>query len=232
MSNKKIETLVQKPELTFFENEEMFRMLDFDVESTLDMKSESVEEYMRSNTGHALSEVEKDALYATAQNLYVEFKNYLREAKFNFFFNRAQYNLLTDLLLKKLEYDVNTLFIAMELNTMLKELHNTKFVTDTELVEMKLTATELTYMYHLIQNHKVKGLCKEAYTFAELLTRIGNVSKIINFYDAKAKSLVEDIQKWALRFDGSDALMGELVPSKETVSQSEETYSTVEDIQK
>ena len=38
MSENKLETLTIKPDLTFFENEEMFRMLDFDVEANLDSK--------------------------------------------------------------------------------------------------------------------------------------------------------------------------------------------------
>lgn len=211
----KLETLAVKPELTFFENEEMFRMIDFDTEANLDSKIESVENYMSENTGEGKTDVEKDQLYANAQSLYVEYKNELREAKFNFYFNRPQYNLLTNLLLKKLEYDVNTLFIAMELHEMLKNLHGSKFQNDIELKDIKLTATELTYVYHLIQTYKVKGLTNEAFTFASLLTRIGEVSKIINFYDAKAKALVEDIQKWALTLDGSETLMGEVIPAED-----------------
>jgi hypothetical protein len=78
-----------------------------------------------------------------------------------------------------------------------------------------MNATELTYVYHLIQGYKVKGLTKEARTFASLLNRIGDASKIINYYDAKAKSLVEDIQKWALTLDGSDLLMAEVLPNTE-----------------
>jgi hypothetical protein len=170
---------------------------------------------MKENTGEGKTDVEKDSLYANAQQLYVDYKNELRDAKFNFFFNRPQYNLLTDLLLKKLEYDVNTLFIAMELNEMLKSIHGTKFQNDSDLAEIKLTATELTYVYHLIQTHKVKGLTQQAYTFASLLTRIGDVSKLINYYDAKAKSLVEDIQKWALSLDGNESIMSEVLPSQD-----------------
>ena len=215
MSENKLETLTIKPDLTFFENEEMFRMLDFDVEANLDSKIESVENYMKENTGEGKTDVEKDSLYANAQQLYVDYKNELRDAKFNFFFNRPQYNLLTDLLLKKLEYDVNTLFIAMELNEMLKSIHGSKFENDVQISEIKLTATELTYVYHLIQTHKVKGLTQQAYTFASLLTRIGDVSKLINFYDAKAKSLVEDIQKWALSLDGNESIMSEVLPSQD-----------------
>lgn len=215
MQDKKLETLAVKPELTFFENEEMFRMIDFDVEANLDSKIESVENYMSENTGEGKTDVEKDQLYANAQSLYVEYKNELREAKFNFYFNRPQYNLLTNLLLKKLEYDVNTLFIAMELHEMLKNLHGSKFQNDVELKDIKLTATELTYVYHLIQTYKVRGLTNEAFTFASLLTRIGEASKIINYYDAKAKSLVDDIQKWALKLDGSETLMGEVIPAED-----------------
>ena len=170
---------------------------------------------MKENTGEGKIDVEKDSLYANAQQLYVDYKNELRDAKFNFFFNRHQYNLLTDLLLKKLEYDVNTLFIAMELNEMLKSIHGSKFENDFQISEIKLTATELTYVYHLIQTHKVKGLTQQAYTFASLLTRIGDVSKLINFYDAKAKSLVEDIQKWALSLDGNESIMSEVLPSQD-----------------
>lgn len=210
---EKFENVVNKPELTFFENEEMFRIMDFDVESSLDSKMESVENYMSDNNGTGMTDLEKDAIYANAQSIYVDYKNDLREAKFNFYFNRPQYNLLSDLLLKKLEYDVNTLFVALELDNMLNSIHDTKFKNDKELVVVKMNATELTYVYHLIQGYKVKGLTKEAYTFASLLNRIGDASKIINYYDAKAKSLVEDIQRWALTLDGSDTLMAEVIPT-------------------
>ena len=67
----------------------------------------------------------------------------------------------------------------------------------------------------MIQTHKVKGLTQQAYTFASLLTRIGDVSKLINYYDAKAKSLVEDIQKWALSLDGNESIMSEVLPSQD-----------------
>ena len=215
---EKFENVVNKPELTFFENEEMFRIMDFDVESSLDSKMESVEKYMSDNNGVGMSDIEKDSIYANAQSLYVDYKNELREAKFNFYFNRPQYNLLSDLLLKKLEFDVNTLFVALELDNMLKSIYDTKFKNDSELVAVKMNATELTYVYHLIQGYKVKGLTKEARTFASLLNRIGDASKIINYYDAKAKSLVEDIQKWALTLDGSDLLMAEVLPTNTEIN--------------
>jgi len=214
--NQNVQVNTVKPELSFFENEVLNRLLNFDRELLLDSKAEEVENFMKNNPGHGLSEESKDALYGNAQNLYNEYKKALRDVKFNFYLNRPQYNLLTDLLLKKLDYDVNTVFIAIELTELLGGMEGTKYQNDTEIKLFEVTATELTYIYHLIQNHKVKGLTKEAYIFSKLLVRIGEVSKVINYYDATAKRLPEDIQQWALRMDASDVVKGESLPVTET----------------
>ena len=82
-----------------------------------------------------------------------------------------------------------------------------------DLVQCQLCGyTAKNLQFHLLFRH---AITQQAYTFASLLTRIGDVSKLINYYDAKAKSLVEDIQKWALSLDGSDVLMGEVLPTEE-----------------
>lgn len=214
--DKKIQVNTVKPELSFFENEVLNRLLNFDRELMLDSKIEEVENFLKNNPGHGLSEDVKDAIYGNAQHLYNEYKKSLRDVKFNFFLNRPNYNLLTDLILKKLEYDVNTVFIAIELTELLGGMEGTKYQNDTETKLFEVTATELTYIYHLIQAHKVKGLTKEAYTFSKLLMRIGEVSKVINYYDARAKSLPEEIQQWALRMDASDVVKGESLPVTET----------------
>ena len=102
--NQNVQVNTVKPELSFFENEVLNRLLNFDRELLLDSKSEEVEDFMKNNPGHGLSEEVKDVLYGNAQNLYNEYKKALRDVKFNFYLNRPQYNLLTDLILKKLEY--------------------------------------------------------------------------------------------------------------------------------
>jgi len=215
---EKIQVNTVKPELSFFENEVLNRLLNFDRELLLDGKSDEVRSYMENNPGHGLSEVEKDMLYAKAQSIYVEFKKSLRDVKFNFYLNRPQYNLLTDLLLKRIEYDVNTVFIAIELTEILGGMEGTKYTNDKEIKLFEVDATELTYIYHLIQNHKVKGLTKEAYTFSKLLVRIGELSKVINYYDALAKSLPDEIAQWALRMDATDVVQGETLSVTETQS--------------
>jgi len=214
--DKNIQVNTVKPELSFFENEVLNRLLNFDRELLLDSKIEEVENFLKNNPGHGLSEEAKDALYGNAQYLYNEYKKNLRDIRFNFYLNRPQYNLLTDLILKKLEYDVNTVFIAIELTELLGNMEGTKYQNDTDIKLFEVTATELTYIYHLIQSHKVKGLNKEAYVFSKLLMRIGEVSKVINYYDARAKALPEEIQQWALRMDATDVVKGESLPMTET----------------
>ena len=107
---------------------------------------------------------------------------------------------------EKLEYDVNTVFIAVELTNLLGTMKDIKFANDTEVKEFKVDATEITYIYHLIATHKVKGLTKDSYVFADILRRIGEISKVFNYYDTTGKNMAQDVQDWVVLFDESITL--------------------------
>lgn len=198
---EKIETKVVKPEISFIENDMVNLILTPEEEAKLDNKMQEIESYINGNSGKGLEEIEKDFLYTSAQSLWHSYVNALKEAKYNFQLNRPQHKFLTDLLLTKLEYDVNTVFFAIELTDMLGGMKEVKFTNDTDLVAIPVNATEITYIYHLISNHKVKGLTKDSYTFSKLLLKIGGISKIFNYYEAASKNLSQDIQDWVLTFD-------------------------------
>ena len=108
---------------------------------------------------------------------------------------------LTDLLIKNLEYDVNTVFSAIELTDLLSNMKSVKFTDDNQVIAFPVNATEITYIYHLISPHKVKGLTKNAYIFAQVLRRIGDISKIFNYYDTAGKNMSTEIQNWATAFE-------------------------------
>ena len=190
-----------KPDLNFNENDISYRVLNIDYESKLDKKIDVINEHIKNNDGYNKPENEKDMLYATAQIFWKEYQMELRGAKFNFYMNRPQYNLLTDILLKRLEYTVDTVFLAIELSDLLGFMKESKFISDKDLNKYEVTATEITYIYHLIAPYKIKGLTKEAFIFADILKRIGIISRVIAYYDATAKSLNKDITDWVSSFE-------------------------------
>ena len=199
MSN--IETNVTKPETSFYENEVENLIIDGSYESSLENKIKSIEDFIEKNDGKGKSEKEQDELYKNGQNLWREYTNGLRDTKYNFHLNRPQWKFLTDLILSKLEYDVNTVFFAIELTDLLGSMKDTKYTNDTELISFKVNATEITYIYHLIAQHKIKGLTKDAYLFSQILVRIGSISKVFNYYDNYGKNLSTDIQNWVTSFE-------------------------------
>ena len=205
MSN--IQTNVQKPDVTFTDKENnLYTILSYDFENGLDIKIKELADFMANNTGRGKSDEEKDEIYAKAQMIWNEYIALLKATKYNLNLDRAQYNFLTDLIVKKLEYDVNTVFIAVELTNLLGTMKDIKFANDTEVKEFKVDATEITYIYHLIATHKVKGLTKDSYVFADILRRIGEISKVFNYYDTTGKNMAQDVQDWVVLFDESITL--------------------------
>lgn len=205
MSN--IQTNVQKPDVTFTDKENnLYTILSYDFENGLDIKIKELADYMTNNTGRDKSDEEKDEIYAKAQMIWNEYIALLKATKYNLNLDRSQYNFLTDLIVKKLEYDVNTVFIAVELTNLLGTMKDIKFANDTEVKEFKVDATEITYIYHLIATHKVKGLTKDSYVFADILRRIGEISKVFNYYDTTGKNMAQDVQDWVVLFDESITL--------------------------
>lgn len=201
MSNK-IETNVVKPEIKFFENETEFIIIDSQWETQLDEKIVEIENYIKNNNGKGKSEEKKDELYKNAQTIWREYASTLTNTKYNFFLNRKQYKFLTDLILQKMEYDVNTVFFAIELTNLLGQMkEDSRYTNDEDLIGFPVDATEITYIYHLISKHKVKGLTNNSYLFAQVLRRIGDISKVFNYYDTSGKNLSTEIQNWVVTFE-------------------------------
>lgn len=196
----KIETNVVKPEIKFVANDNEYLLIDTENETTLDNSIVGIENYLN-QSGKGKTEAEKDELYQNAQDLWNDYATKMKSVKYNFHLNRGQWKFLTDLLLSKLEYDVNTVFFAIELVDLLGTLRDVKYTNDTELKHVPVNATEITYVYHLISKHKVKGLTKDSFLFSEILIKIGEISKLFNYYDAVGKNLSTDIQNWVTSFE-------------------------------
>jgi hypothetical protein len=213
MGNKpKLENHVIKPSVSVFENEVEYRLMPFMTELSLDSKIEELENFMKNNHGFGKSEEDKDKLYDDAKALWRSFTNEFKEVVYTFYLNKKQYQYLMDLLKDKLEYDVNTVFFAIELTKLLGNWTEEGSSKDDNTLKGYLAdATETTYIYHLIAKHKIKGISASTYRFSEILLRIGEISKIVSYYDTHAKNLSKEIQDWVSAFDG--IVPGEVQPT-------------------
>jgi hypothetical protein len=197
---EQIVTNVLKPQVNFTNLGVEYKDIDTDSESNLDSKIREVRDFTINNHGEGKSSQEKDNLYLESHKLWKNFINELNEVKYNFYLNKDQWTFLTELVLEKLEYDINSVFFAIELKELFEALKEMKYKGD-EMISYPVNATEVTYIYHLISKHTVKGLTKDSYLFSEVLLLIGNISKIFNYYDTTGKNLSTDIQDWVLTFE-------------------------------
>ena len=228
MSKNTVETNVVKPSLSIFENEINNRLITVESETKLDSKIKDIEDFMNNNHGRGKSELEKDKLYGDAKALWEIYAEELRNVIYTYYLNRKQYQFLIDLLRDKMEYDVNTVFLAIELTNMLGEWNTIGTENEDKSVKgYPADATEITYIYHLISKHKVKGLTHSSYRFAEVLRRIGDISKVISYYDTQAKNLSKEIQQWVASFEDNISVEGkdwgketsESTPAKEMMNE-------------
>lgn len=198
-----IETAVIKPKMAIFDKENEYRLISTQDELDLDKGIQDLDDYLNNNHGLGKTEEEKDELYGKAKELWGAYAKTLIDTKYTFYLNRKQYKFLSNLLRDQLEYDVNTIFLAIELTEMLSEWYNTqKPKNDDEVTGFLSTPTDVTYMYHLIAKHKVKGLTADTYHFAKVLRKFGEISKIIQYYDNLSKVYSKTITDWVGSFEG------------------------------
>lgn len=203
MYNKpEIETQVIKPRMFTTFEEKDFRLLSEKEESELDKAVKDLENFMAFNHGLGKSESEKDKLYTDAKKMWETYVNIFKKINFNFYLNETQFDYFTEILRDKIEYDVNTIFFAIELtDTLGKWITQETKKGSKEVKSYQTDPVSVNYLYHLISTVKVKGLTDEAYLFSQVLKKIHEVVKIVNFYDNHAKTLSKDIQTWVASFE-------------------------------
>lgn len=196
-------SLTQKPELSFERDGKTYLIISEEQSNKLDSLKESVENFIKEKSQlSGLSEEEQDNLYKEAQTLWGEYANELKETKFFMNMTPDVSKYIAYLLNDKVEYDVNSVFFAIEISDRIKDLRKLKDEDHT----LELNATEITYFYHLLSSHKVKGLSKDTYSFVDFLLRIGELSKVINYYNTWAEHLKSDIHQWVALMDPNVSL--------------------------
>ena len=216
-------SLTQKPDLSFERDGKTYLIISEEQSSKLDKLMENVTNFMKENSdGKDLSDEEKLQLFAQAQNLWNEYANELKDTKFFMRMTPDVSKYVAQLLNDKIEYDVNSVFFAIEIADRIKDLRKLKDEDHT----LELNTTEITYFYHLLSSHKVKGLTKDTYAFVDFLLRIGEISKVINYYNTWAEHLQSDIHIWTSTMDDPNVTLDKSVDrSKPTPEVPQEVMS-------
>jgi hypothetical protein len=205
-----MDMLGDKPILKL-DNEGTLRFINETDEEALDKHITDVRAYIANNDGAGQENEVKDKLYHEAQVMYKEALSNLADVQFNLFLNRKQYKYMHDLITKNMTYTVDTIFFAIDLEQAMKTMKElANFSDDTGMGSFPFTATDITYTYHLLKDHTVKGLQTNTLVFAEILRRIADVSKIFKYYDNAIKGLHEEITEWATLWE--DGVTKEAVP--------------------
>lgn len=203
MYNKpEIETQVVKPKMSAKFEDKEYRILSEETEKALDSAVKEIENYMAFNHGLGKTESEKDELYANAKKLWEAYINQFRSSVLTYHLNKGQFEYLTEMLRDKIEYDTNTIFFAIELtNTLGTWATEGSSADDKSIKSYDTDPISVNYLFHLISTVKVKGLTEESYLFSQVLRKIHDVTRIVNFYDNHAKTLSKDIQDWVGSFE-------------------------------
>lgn len=203
--NQQMVNYVNKPKVSVFINETDLRLFSMENESGLDIKIQEMESLMKNKHGFGASEVAKDELYGESKKLWKEFAEKFQHIKFSFYLNRPQFNYLTNLLTKNLEYGVDNVFFVIELGRTFdnweKSVSGGKFQDDKEVKELEIPAIDMEYIWALISPHKVKGLSKDTYLFAQVIQRMMELRSISMYYDSEGKRLGKSIQEWVASFE-------------------------------
>ena len=97
----------QKPRVTIFENETEHRLYSKEAEIGLDSKLSEIEDLLKTKSGFGAPDEAKDELYGVSKRLWKEYAERFQSIRFSFYMNRPQFNFLSDLLSKNMEYDIN-----------------------------------------------------------------------------------------------------------------------------
>lgn len=172
-------------------------------EERLDAHLQKMNSFLKDNANvSSMSSIEKDAKYKELTTMWSDFQKDLKGIEYNYFATKEEYQYLRKLINQDMEYSVNEIFIAIRVKD--------NFFSKGDLVfdnpksqrgVFKVNIDDVVIVYHLFEKHKVKGLGKNAYLFANTLKTIGDINIIYNQYDKISKQASEDIGKWCAGLD-------------------------------
>lgn len=162
----------------------------------IESKVASIDEYIKSNTDFdSYSEEEKDQKYTELTALNDELKELIRTASYTITLNGNEFNQIKDFIRRKCEYDSQSVFYGIHLDTTFFSRYEMS-VQATEEYVITFVGGETILLYELLSKMKLTGLKKESYMFAATLRKLSETTKIYNHYDNVSGLTYKSIAEW------------------------------------
>ncbi len=155
----------------------------------------------------------REASYTNYGNLITEYGKTLGETKYNLLLKKEEYLYLKNLIMKKISYDRQNLFVGLLVRDNFfykfdknKNHNQTELFTNGDVEAFQLDINEITRISHLTGLNEIQGLDNKADMFANIIKKIGDISKIFDIYKSKGDNLSEDAGNWIQGFEKFEPL--------------------------
>ncbi len=154
---------------------------------------------------------EREAQYNVYRELITSYGKTLGETKYNLLLTKDEYLYLKTLVLKKIDYDRQNLFVGLLVRDNFfykydteKNAGRTELYIEATLEAFPLDINEITRISHLTGLHTIQGLDNKADVFANVIKKIGDISKIFDVYNSRGNELSEQGGNWLQGFEKFD----------------------------
>lgn len=177
------------------------KIVKLEVLEELKEKVKSVEAFIESNPNiEALSEPEKDALFAQSKEHWNGYTDYLRDIDYHVEISGEEFHYIHDLITKDLHYNETDIFVAIKFKEQFLDVVDQlqKIDRDKKLYTIKVKINDVTLLHHLMKNESVKGLGKKAYMFRNVIALIGKIYKIFQVWNTESENISSKISNWTI----------------------------------
>ncbi len=165
--------------------------------TALSAQADEIRRIVKANKTKNLTEQVKDEVYVDLQTKHKAFVAELQVAPLMFGISRDQGKFLENVLTSQLSYGVNDIFMAEKvMGEFISEVLLAPSKSNREVNQHEIKAETMVVLYHLLAQHKVKGLGTTAVHFANVLRAIGKMSVTFNHFEAESKRLHSEIMDW------------------------------------
>jgi hypothetical protein len=154
---------------------------------------------------------EREAQYNVYRDLITSYGKTLGETKYNLLLTKDEFLYLKNLILKRLDYDRQNLFVGLLVRDNFfykydseKNATKTSLFTENQVEAFPLDINEITRISHLTGLHNIQGLDNKADLFANIIKKIGDISKIFDVYNSRGQELSEQGGNWLQGFEKYD----------------------------